>query len=266
LSRYPWLSQSAADGCLAQGIDARAKVTVLTVLSVALWSVETFPGLGINVLLCTSMLAMACNRAGKALDGLRRLWSVFALVAIYYLWAEYSLGGTISLEGLPEVLASSLMLCGKLAVLVTCALWLYYSTPAMKVVDSLTSLLRPLEKIKVPVSELGFTVGLVLRTFPSSLSRIRELFFNLRRQGKLADSRAGYAARFRRNVRTVIDTMVCYMHYTLHEAESLSLGLMARGYNPFRPAVNTSDKSFSATDWTFCAVSLTVIILSSVFL
>jgi energy-coupling factor transport system permease protein len=266
LSRYSQLSQATAGGSLAHAIDARAKVIVLTVLSVALWSVDTLSGLGINALLCASMLALAGNCAGKALGGLRRMWSLFLLVVIYYLWAEYSLGGAIVMEGLSEALVSSLMLCGKLALLVTSALWLYFSTPAMKVVHSLATLLRPLEKIRVPVNELGFTVGLVLRTFPSALSRIRELFFNLRRQGKLADTRPGYAARIRRNVRTVIDTMVCYMHYTLHEAESLSLSLMARGYNPFRPAVQTTDQSFSTTDWLFCAVSLTVIVLTSIYL
>ncbi len=266
MSRNSRYSQTAVNGSLAHGIDARAKVIVLTVLSLAVWSVDTLSGLGLNVLLCASMLALAGNRAGKALGGLRKLWSVFVLVVIYYLWAEYSLGGAVALEGLPEVLGSSLMLCGKLAVLVTTALWLYYSTPPLKVVDSLTSLLRPLERIKVPVGELGFTVGLVLRTFPSALSRIRQLFFTLRRQGKLADSRTGYLARLGRNVRTVIDTMVCYMHYTLHEAESLSLSLMARGYNPFRPPVQSTNRRFTAGDWLFCVVSLTIIILSGVFL
>ncbi len=265
MSRYSRFSQRAVNGSIAHGIDARAKVAVLTVLSVALWSVDTLIGLGLNVLLCLGCLALAGPCAVKVLGRLKRLWSVFLLVVVYYLWAEYSLGGGLSPQGLPRVLAESMMLCGKLAVLVATALWLYFSTPPMEVVDSLTRALRPLERLKVPVGELGFTVGLVLRTFPPALERMRELFDNFRRQGKLADAGNGYAARFGRNLRSVIDTMVCYMHYTLHEAELLSLSLMARGYNPFRPPAHPGGKPFSSADWLFCTVSLTVI-LTSVYL
>ncbi len=266
MSHYSRFSDSVTNGSLAHGIDARAKVIVLTVFSVALWSVDTPTGMGIISMLCLAWLALAGHCAVRVLGGLRRLWSVLVLVLIYYIWAEHSIGGGLTIKELPELLGRSLMLCGKLAMLVATALWLYFSTPPARVAGSLTFLLRPLEKLKVPVGELGFTVGLVLRTFPAALGRIRALYGNFRRQGKLADSRTGYAARFGRNVRTVIDTMVCYMHYTLHEAESLSLSLMARGYDPFRPPVQPLDERFRATDWLFCTVSLTVIILTSVFL
>jgi len=126
--------------------------------------------------------------------------------------------------------------------------------------------LRPLEKLKVPVAELGFTVGLIIRSFPSSLARIRGLFANFRRQARLADSSGTFFTRFARAVRAVVDTMVCYMHFTLHEAELLSLSLQARGYNPFHPPVNNAAQTLRFTDWLFCLGSLSAVILICIYL
>ena len=250
--------QSGGSGW-AGGLDARAKLVVLGVLSVAVWSLDTLAGLLLTCGACGLWLAFSGAAARKVLGGMKHLWTIFLFVALYYLWAGYYLG-----TGWTGALVSTALLCGKLAVLVATALWLYHSTPPMRVVDSLTSLLRPLEKLKVPVGELGFTVGLVIRSFPSSLTRIRELFANFRRQRRLA-SGGSFPRRFINTVRAVVDTMVCYMDYTLHEAELLSLSLQARGYNPFRPP-RRSDNGLRAADWTFCLGSSAVVIAASLYL
>ncbi|MBW7996251.1 MAG: energy-coupling factor transporter transmembrane protein EcfT [Candidatus Glassbacteria bacterium] len=266
MSRYAHYALRSETGGWAHRLDARAKVIVLMVMSVAVWSVETGAGLGMILLLCGSWLAASGAGGKKVLAGLRRLWIVLLFVVLYYLWAVYSIRGGFGLEGLPGVFFNSLMLCGKLAALVATALWLYHSTPPMRVVDSLSRMLRPLEKLHVPVGELSFTVGLVIRSFPSALTRIRGLFGNFRRQYRLAGRSDRFPASLASTLRAVVDTMVCYMHYTLYEAEQLSLSLLARGYNPFTPPSPGGRHWMSPGDWLFCLASSAVIILSGVYL
>ncbi|HUU27593.1 MAG TPA: energy-coupling factor transporter transmembrane protein EcfT [archaeon] len=247
----------------AHFLDARFKVLLAGLLSVAVWSVDSFAGLGIIFSLVGAWVFLLKEQARSIAANLGSLVYIFFLVLLYYGWSEFS-GSNGSLgETAQVVLLKSILLTGKLGVVFISAFWLYFSTAPIKVVDALGILLKPLEKIRIPVREFAFIVGLIIRFFPASVARIGDLYRNLRLRETLAGGKNSSFKKYRRAVGRIIDTMVLYMHYSLYEAELLSLSLMARGYNPFRPVRLTDDKTPEVWEVLFTALSAAVIILAA---
>jgi len=244
-------------------VDARIKVLLTGILSLAVWGIDSFAGLGITAALVGIWIIPARGALGAIFSGLRKLVYIFLVVIIYYCWAEASRPGINLLQGLESALAKSLLLTGKLALLIAAAFWLYLSTEPMKVVDALTSLLRPLERLRLPVREFAFVVGLIVRFFPASVTRIKDLHLNFQLKEKLRCPKTGMPNRYARALTRVIDTMVLYMHYSLYEAQLLSLSLMSRGYNPFRPFSLAVGENLTLRDFSFFTVSAAGIIFAA---
>ena len=267
MSRYAHYhpAASAAGNSPAQRLDPSFKVLAVGILSFAIWEIDTLAGLGLAAALVAGWVFAAAGAARAVLGSLRRLIYVFFLVILYYCWAAYSSGGGDFWTGIAGVLYRSVLLGGKLAVLLVAAFWLYLSTAPMKIVEALTAVLKPLEKFRLPVRELSFIVGLVIRSFPSSLTRIRDLYRNFRIRENLGEKQLGRYALFSRALARVIDTMVCYMHYTLWESQLLSLSLMARGYNPFRPVAAAYSARVATGDLVFLFSSTVLIFIAAWF-
>jgi len=265
MNRYAQYSPAAAVDSAAQRLDARFKVLAVGILSFTVWQIDTLVGLALSALVVAAWVTASAGAAWAVLANLRRLTYVFLLIIAYYSWAAYSSRGPGFAAGLADVLYRSVLLGGKLAVLLAAAFWLYLSTAPMKIVDALTAVLKPLEKLRLPVRELSFTVGLVIRSFPSGLARIKDLHRNFRIRENLGRKQPGKFTNFSRALSRVIDTMVCYMHYTLHESSLLSLSLMARGYNPFRPLAVSYDARVTVADLAFLVLSTAVIVAAAWF-
>ena len=255
-------SGSSAAGSPAHLIDARIKVLLTGILSFAVWGIDSFAGVGITGLLVAWWVILTRGALSAALSCLSKLIFIFLAVIIYYCWAEASRPGVELIQALESALAKSLLLSAKVALMVIAAFWLYLSTEPMKVVDALSRLLRPLERLRVPVREFAFVVGLIIRFFPASVTRIRDLHRNLKLKEKLRCQKGGAARALMR----VIDTMVLYMHYSLYEAQLLSLSLMSRGYNPFRPLNLAVAEKFSWRDLSFFTISASGIIFTALWL
>ncbi len=261
-SRYLWFGESAVSSP-AHLVDARVKVLLTGILSFAVWKIDSLAGLGITGALVGCWVILARGAVRAIFSSLRKLLYIFLVVIIYYCWTEASRPGMNLLQGLESALVKSLLLAGKLALLIVAASWLYLSTEPIKVVDALTSLLRPLERLHVPVREFAFVMGLIVRFFPVSVTRISDLYRNFLLREKLRSQNTSSPNRYARALMRVIDTMVLYMHYTLYEAQLLSLSLMSRGYNPFRPLSFAGAEKLTLRDFSFFTISASGIILSA---
>ncbi len=248
---------------LAHVLDARVKVLVTGLLSVAVWSVEGLPGLGLMAAVVAVWLWLLRDAARRILDSLAGgVIYIFVLALLYYSWTDLPRLG-LDPAAVAAVLRASLLITGKLGLTLAAAYWLYFSTAPMKVVEAIGALLRPLERLRLPVGQFAFTVGLVIRFFPASLTRLRDLHRNLQHRERLAAAARGKPARWRRTMGRVIDTMVLYMQHSLHDAELLSLSLMARGYDPYRPLVPGALARPGARDLVFLGLSIALILLTS---
>jgi energy-coupling factor transport system permease protein len=219
----------------AHRLDTRLKVLMIGVYSVAIWSVDTFTGLGVMCLVVAAWAAAARGALRQMLAGVRSLGLISVLVLLYYWWSGAGPADGSWQVALGGAALRTVFLMGKIGLLLLAASWFYLYTPPMKVVDALAALLGPLKRLHFPVREFSFTVGLVLRFFPEAVVRIGEFYRQLQfREALAGQNKTGRGRQVFRVVRRVVDTMVLYMHYSLYGSELLAVSLLARGYNPFR--------------------------------
>jgi energy-coupling factor transport system permease protein len=155
----------------------------------------------------------------------------FALALNLYLVPGRSLAGPVlfglrpSVEGLRDGVLFALRILGAMiAVRGLAAAW-----PGERAADELSGLLRPLEKIGVPVREGRVMIGLALRFAPLLKDEARRI-------AEVQDLRAGHPARgatewWRRRRAVMVPTLVA----ALERADRVALALEARHYR-VRPA------------------------------
>ncbi|MBN2289613.1 MAG: energy-coupling factor transporter transmembrane protein EcfT [Candidatus Glassbacteria bacterium] len=217
-------------------LDPRLKVLMVGLLSVAVWYVDSFTGLGLLGLLLAGWTLLGQGFFPRMLLSLRSLVYIVLAVLIYYLFSGVPHPG----GGWAAGLIAAALFCGKVALLWLAATWMTLSTAPLKLAEALGHLLRPLEYMRLPVRELSFTVGLVLRFFPDSVARIGNIHRQLKIRECLAVPDGRPVKKPLRTLGRVIDAMSLYMHYSLYESEMLALSLIARGYNPFRASFPVS--------------------------
>ena len=246
-------------------LDARLKVLMVGVLSLAVWAVDTFVGLGLLCSLLFLWIMLGKGFARQMMVSARGLIYVVLALTIYYCLTGALRSGDDWMGGLLSSLSKSTLLCGKLALLWLAAIWMTLCTAPLRVVEALSYLLRPLELMRLPVREFTFTVGLILRFFPDSVTRIGNFYQQLKIRETLAGQTANRKKTSYRKLNRIIDAMALYMNYSLYQSELLALSLIARGYNPFRPSFLGSLDHPAAWELGIALFSMSVIFTSALW-
>ena len=221
-------------------LDARLKVVMVGALSVAVWAVDTFAGLGLLCALLVIWTVLGRGFIRQMLVSAKSLLYIIVAVSIYYIVSEILRSGDFLVGGLMSGASKSALLCGKLALLWLAATWMTLCTAPLRVVEALSYLLRPLEFVRLPVREFSFTVGLILRFFPDSVARIGNFHRQLKMRDTLVRKQVGPQKEYSRKLSRILDAMALYMQYSLCQSELLALSLISRGYNPFRASFAVS--------------------------
>ena len=219
---------------LAHRLDTRIKVLITGFFSVAVWNVNSGAGLVLMSAVVSGWALMARSGARRMIAPLRGMAIPALFILVYYLWSGVSFGGPGLAGELMQALARTLILLVKALLALAAAAWLYLYTPPLRVVDALAYLLSPLERLKVPVRQFSFSIGLILRFFPGAVTRVGEFYRTLQLREMSSLSHRGRLTRVSATLRRVIDTMVLYMHYSLHSSRLVAQGLITRGYNPYQ--------------------------------
>ncbi|MCE5272757.1 energy-coupling factor transporter transmembrane protein EcfT [bacterium] len=243
----------------AHCLDTRIKVLLTGLFSVAIWKVSTPAGLALMAVLVLGWAALARSAARHMLAPLRGMSVLGLFVLGYYLWSGVSFGGAGLAGELLQALWRSALLLGKIALVLAAAAWLYLYTPPLRVVDALSALLAPLERLHVPVRQFAFSVGLVLRFFPEAAGRLGQFHRVLVLRERNGAGQGGFLSRAMSAPRRVVDVMVLYMHYSLHSSRLVAQGLLTRGYNPFRPVHPPAAARPAPWEWAVLTLSCTAI-------
>ncbi len=240
-------------------LDARLKVGMVGALSVAVWAVDTFAGLGLLCALLVIWTVLGGGFIRQMLVSAKSLIYIVLAVSIYYILSEILRSGDYLMGGLMSGAAKSALLCGKLVLLWLAATWMTLCTAPLRVVEALSYLLRPLEFERLPVREFSFTVGLILRFFPDSVARIGNFHRQLKMRDILVQKQTGRPKKYSRKLGRILDAMALYMHYSLYQSELLALSLISRGYNPFRASFVVSPARPAAWELGIALFSLALI-------
>lgn len=177
--------------------DARVKLAVLLMFTIALFVVARWTGLMALMALLAVVLVASRLPMGVMFRSLVPFYILmaFALAMNSFsfdpdsLSGAYGVGGVsagvlegaapIALAGglhfLPEGFARSLFYCIRILGMVVASLVLAYSTPATQLTAGLAWVMRPLERLRVPVNDIALTFTLALRFIPLAFEELQEV-------------------------------------------------------------------------------------------
>lgn len=167
--------------------DARVKFVMLVAVSIAVFFVETWVGLGILAAAVIACIVVAGLPAGRLC-----VLSVPLVIILVFIWAcnafaldvssvaPSGLGGVsagfaagwqpIALVGsfgfVPEGCMRGLFYAVRILLILFASLVVTFTTPAERLTGAFLSLLRPLRRVRVPVDDVALTLSVALRFIP----------------------------------------------------------------------------------------------------
>ena len=202
------------------------KLLAVLVLMAACFIVDDFIGLGIIALVVAGLYALARIPAGVALKTAAPLLVFAVLTAVMNLFF-IATGETLWQWGIFHITTGGLFAAGfyglRLTILVFIACLLTLTTPVLAIVKATAKLLRPLNRIGVPVEELSMMTGMAIRFLPlfaEELVTIRQA-----RQARGADMSFN---PFKGGLKTIASLIIPLFISAFRHAETISAAMDAR--------------------------------------
>lgn len=207
-------------------VDPRLKLTCVAVATVFVfilsgWALPAFAAF-LVALLTAMRLPML-----KVLKALRSVW-IICLVT-FLLQVFLTPGEVLWQWGFLTVtdtgLSNGAVFSGRVALLVLLLTALTMTTPPLRLADGLESLLRPLEKLRVPVGRITTVISITLLFIPNILEASRKLV-----RAQLARGADFESANVLRRVRDTVPVLVPLFARVFNDADELAVAMRARAY------------------------------------
>jgi len=230
-------------------LDARVKLGLLLLFSIALFCMRTWIGLGIfTTILLGVMIAsrVSLKNYGRVL--------LPALAILIFIWVCNSIpfDAARSLNALMYVVRISLVIVASFVIT--------FTTTSTQFTDALASILRPLRALKVPVDDIAFTLSLALRFIP--------LLFEQLGQIKIAQTSRGAqfgSGSLWKRLKTWMVVLIPLFIGFFRQADSVAEAMDARCYGAGeRTSLNA--QAMRAGAWALLAVALIACVLCVLFL
>ena len=222
------LGQYFAGDTVVHRLDPRAKLILVVVYIVTLFSAKWFVTYGI-VLLTLAGVILASQIAPKTIiKSLKPLLFIIVLTGILNLF--YTQGEplvkiwvlTITKEGI----FSAVFMVLRIVMLIAGTFMLTYTTSPIALTDGLERLLNPLKKIKVPVHELSMMMCIALRFIPTLIEETDKIMSAQKARG--ADFETG--SLFSR-AKALIPILVPLFISSFRRADELAVAMECRCYH-----------------------------------
>lgn len=144
------------------GADARVKVVLLVVLSVAVFAARSWRGVALSAALLVGLLALSRVSGRDVARGVRPTAVVLAFALLANALLATPGGVAFSYEG---ALRGVLAVC-RIVVVVGFALVVAATTSSPQVADAVGALIRPLGRLSLPVGDVSMATSVALRFIP----------------------------------------------------------------------------------------------------
>lgn len=240
-------------------LDARAKImSVSLVLILALLTDSSLFYLTVLALLVGGLLV-----SGVALTTLMNNFKpilVLVLITLFYhvLFSAKETGTLIEIYGF-RVTTGALTMATfyslRLILFIAVAFLITLTSSPSELADAFAKLLKPLQKVRVPVNDLALILFLAIRFIPvlyEEFTTIRnaQIIRGVSFSGSLLN-------RLKKTVYIIIPVFVA----AIHRADELALAIQARGYGSARNRTFYSRSHFGRKEWLF-VFSTTVLIVA----
>ncbi len=245
---------------LIHRLDPRAKILAMLIFMLGIFMVNKFWVFGLVYLFGFIMLALAHIPPGKALNSVRGLLVLLlftSLINMFFtpgeqiLWQYGPLH--LTMEGL---LRSGLMLLRLVALIAFSGLLTFTTTP-IELADALESLLKPFQRLGMPVHEFAMMMTIALRFIPVLLEEADKIVKAQRSRG--ADFSSG---SLKRRLNSIIAVIVPLLYNALKRADDLAIAMEARAYIGGEGRVSLRELQWRLTD----GLALATVLLFVVFL
>lgn len=228
-------------------LEARAKMTLMFVLAIVLFMIEQFMGLlAVAALIFVAVLLSRISwrivaRGLKAVT----LLLLFTLLAHSLRWEPATVAlfraGPIAVD--PDGLVRGVFFSTRILLLVIGSSLLTLTTSPVELTDGLTRLMRPLEKIRIPVGEIAMILTIALRFIPTTAEEAEKIIVAQIARGARFDQRWPLA-----RARAYIPVLIPLFVGLFKRAEELAVAMEARCYHGGHGRTRLNESRLGAKD------------------
>ncbi len=234
-------------------LDSRVKIATTVTLTVALFSVGGWFGLGVVALVVAAGVALSRVPWRVAVRGLKPvMWLlVFTLVANGLRWrADEAVAavGPISLS--PTGLLTGLFFAPRIILLMLGASLVTLTSSPVALTDALGSIMRPLARVRFPVDDVATMFSIALRFIPTTAEEAERIVVAQTARGAVFD-KGGPLRRARAWVPVLIPLFV----RLFRRADSLAVAMESRCYTG-QGRSRLRELIMRPTDWTVLIASV----------
>ena len=207
-------------------LDPRTKLILLVLYIVALFQAKTWGAYLLLILVTAVCMAVSHISPKNIFKGLKPMLFVIALTALLNLFYTEGTpvreGWIITWEGIDR--AVKMML--RITLLITGTFLLTYTTSPMALTDGLELLLKPLNKLKVPVHEMTLMMSMALRFIPTLIEETDKIMSAQKARG--ADFETGNLIQ---RAKALLPILVPLFVSSFRRADELAVAMESRCYH-----------------------------------
>ena len=252
MARLAVMGQYYDTGSVLHRMDPRAKVATLTVTMFGALLVHSPLQLALAATGTLALIAASRLGLGRVLGSIRSALMLLAVVGLLNLFFVRT--GAVLLSAGPLVItnggvvAAALYTCRFALVCLHGAILLMTTTP-LDLSDAIESLMSPLARLGLPVSQVSMVLSLALRFVPTLSRESREILDAQAARGAAFDA-GGPLQRGR----ALLASVVPLIAGTMRHADALSRALDARCYEVGAPRTRARARTFGAQELALVAL------------
>ena len=233
-------------------LDPRTKLILLVVYIVALFMAGGWVSYGVLFLFLAAVIKISTIPVKSIIKGMNPLVMILIFTGVLNLF--FTQDGEVLLDlGFAVItsggLTRAVFMTVRILMLITCTFLLTYTTSPISLTDGLESLMKPLNKIKVPVHELSMMMCIALRFIPTLIEETDKIMCAQKARG--ADFETGSIID---RAKALIPILVPLFIGAFRRADELATAMECRCYQGGEG--RTKMKLLRYTRWDFNAFLL----------
>ncbi len=246
-------------------LDPRMKLILIIAYIVLLFVADGLFSLLIGVAMVVTFYALSklsWKLVIKCIKPIMPIVIFTAVLNIFFVEGEplFELGPiAISEKGL----LTAVLMCIRIICLIAGSSLLTYTTTPIALTDGLERLLKPLQKIKVPVHELSMMMTIALRFIPTLIDETQKIMAAQKARG--ADMESGNIIQ---RAKALIPILIPLFISAFRRADELALAMECRCYNGGEGRTRLKQLKLTAKDWVAAivvALGFAAVILMNVY-
>ena len=222
------LGQYFPGNSVVHRLDPRTKLILLVAYIVALFMAQSWVSYGVMLLVLIAVVKVSTIPAKSIVKGMKPLVMILVFTGVLNLFFTQEGETLVSFWGLSITtggLERAFFMVIRILMLITGTFLLTYTTSPISLTDGLESLMKPLNKLKVPVHEIAMMMCIALRFIPTLIEETDKIMCAQKARG--ADFETGSLVE---RAKALIPILVPLFIGAFRRADELATAMECRCY------------------------------------